>query len=78
MNVEVSEEALVAQLRSENAEYQKLEQEHESLESTLMSFESHRYLSAEEEVERKRLQKLKLAAKDRMTDIVRRTRVGQA
>ena len=78
MNVEVNEEALVAQLRSENAEYQKLEQEHRSLESTLMSFESHRYLSAEEEVERKRLQKLKLAAKDRMTDIVRRTRVGQA
>jgi hypothetical protein len=29
-------------------------------------------------VERKRVQKLKLAAKDRMMDIIRRTSVGQA
>ena len=78
MNVEVKEEALVARLRSENQEYKQLEQEHRKLEDTLMSFETHRYLTAEEEVERKRIQKLKLAAKDRMMDIIRRTRVGQA
>ena len=78
MNVEVKEEALVARLRSENQEYKQLEQEHRKVEDTLMSFETHRYLTAEEEVERKRIQKLKLAAKDRMMDIIRRTRVGQA
>jgi uncharacterized protein YdcH (DUF465 family) len=77
MNVEVIEEALVAKLR-ENPEFQKWEQEHRKLEDTLMSFESHRYLTPEEEVERKRIQKLKLVAKDRMMEIIRRSKVGQA
>jgi len=48
------------------------------LEDTLMTFETFRYLTPEQEVERKRIQKLKLAAKDRMMDIVRRTSVGRA
>jgi uncharacterized protein YdcH (DUF465 family) len=78
MDVEVSEEALVTRLRIEDSEYQKWEQEHRKLEDTLMSFEAHRYLTPEEEVERKRIQKLKLAAKDRMMEIIRRTRVGRA
>lgn len=78
MNVEVKEEVLVEKLRVENSEFQKWEQEHRQLENTLMSFETHRYLSPEEEVERKRIQKLKLAAKDRMMEIIRRSRVGQA
>lgn len=78
MNVEVKEEALAAKLRSEDQEYQRLAQEHRKLEDTLMTFEIHRYLTPEEEIERKRIQKLKLAAKDRMMDIVRRTRSGQA
>jgi uncharacterized protein YdcH (DUF465 family) len=75
MDVEVNEEALVTKLRIEDSEYQKWEQEHKKLEDTLMSFETHRYLTPEEEVERKRIQKLKLAAKDKMMDIIRRTRV---
>jgi uncharacterized protein YdcH (DUF465 family) len=78
MNVEVSEEAQVTRLRSENKEYQRWEQEHRKLEDTLVTFETHRYLTPEEEVERKRIQKLKLAAKDRMMDILRRTQRGQA
>jgi len=78
MNVEVREEVLVEKLRVENSEFQKWEQEHRQLESTLMSFEAHRYLTPEEEVERKRIQKLKLAAKDRMMEIIRRSKVGQA
>ncbi len=78
MNVEVSEEALAARLRREDTEYQKWEQEHKQLEANLLIFETHRYLTPEEDLERKRIQKLKLAAKDKMMDIVRRTRVGQA
>jgi len=78
MNVEVTEEVLMAKLRTENPEFQKWEQEHRKLEDTLTGFESHRYLTTEEEMERKRIQKLKLAAKDRMREIVRRSRVGQA
>ena len=78
MIVEVSEEAMVARLRVENPEFQKWETEHRKLEDTLLTFESHRYLTPEEEVERKRIQKLKLAAKDRMMEILRRSRIGQA
>jgi uncharacterized protein YdcH (DUF465 family) len=79
MNVmEVSEEVVKAKLRTENTEYQRWEQEHSKLEHTLASFESHRYLTPEEEVERKRIQKLNLAAKDKMMDIIRRTKVGRA
>ncbi|HXY53735.1 MAG TPA: DUF465 domain-containing protein [Nitrospirota bacterium] len=78
MNVEVKEEVLMEKLRVENPEFQKWEQEHRKLEDTLTGYESHRYLTPEEEMERKRIQKLKLAAKDRMQEIVRRSRVGQA
>ena len=78
MNVEVKDEPLVAQLRSENREFQKWEQEHRKLEDSLLNFEAHRYLTPEEEMERKRIQKLKLAAKDRMMEIIRRMKVGCA
>ena len=54
MNVEVTEEVLREKLRVENPEFQKWEQEHRKLEDTLMSFETHRYLTPEEEMERKR------------------------
>jgi uncharacterized protein YdcH (DUF465 family) len=78
MSAEVKEEAVMARLRVEDPEYQKWEEEHRKLESTLTTFETHRYLTPEEEMERKRVQKLKLAAKDRMMEIIRRSKVGQA
>ena len=76
--VDVNEEVARERLRTEDPEYRKWEEEHESLEQMLETFEAHKYLTPEQEVERKRVQKLKLAAKDRMMDIVRRSRVGQA
>jgi uncharacterized protein len=78
LNVEVSEEVLVARLRTEDPEFQKWEEEHHKLESSLASIDSHVYLSPEEEIERKRIQKLKLAAKDKMMEMVRRYKVGRA
>lgn len=79
MNVmEVNEEALRARIRTENPEFQRWEEEHHHLESTLASIDTHVYLTPEEEVERKRVQKLKLAAKDRMMDMIRRYKVGRA
>jgi uncharacterized protein len=78
MIAEVNEEALVARLRTENQEFLKWEQEHRKLEDNLMIFEAHRYLTPEEAIERKRIQKLKLAAKDRMMEIIRLSRGGRA
>jgi uncharacterized protein len=79
MNVmEVSEEVLRAKLRTENAEFQRLEQEHRKIDKELMNFEIHVYLSPEEEIERRRLQKLKLAAKDKMMEMLRRAKAGNA
>ena len=76
MNVaEVSEETVRARLRTESPEFQKLEEEHRQLDSALMSFETHVYLSPEEEFERRRLQKLKLAAKDKLVSMIRQHRV---
>ena len=78
MNAEVNDEALIARLRTEDPEFQRWEQEHNQLESTLANIDAHLYLSPEEEVERKRIQKLKLATKDKMMEMVRRNRVGRA
>ncbi len=79
MNVtEVNEEALREKIRTENPDFEKWEEEHHNLERVLAGFDSHPYLSPEEEVERKRIQKLKLAAKDKMMDMIRRYKVGRA
>ncbi|HTF99287.1 MAG TPA: DUF465 domain-containing protein [Nitrospirota bacterium] len=78
MNLGVSEEAMVAKLRAENVEFRQWEQEHSSLEITLQSIDSHPYLSPEEEMERKRIQKLKLAAKDKMMEMIRRYKMACA
>ena len=49
-----------------------LKAEHAALKRRLADFEHHRYLTSTEEIERRRLQKLKLLAKDRMTILERR------
>ena len=76
MHVEVYEEPVVQKLRRENPEFKQWEDEHKKLEDTLNNIDAHAYLSPEEEVERKRIQKLKLAAKDRMMEMIRRSRTA--
>jgi len=79
MNVaEVTDETVRAKLRTEDPEFQRLEQEHRQLDQQLMHFETHVYLSPEEEFERRRLQKLKLATKDKLTEMVRQYKSGNA
>ena len=51
-------------------ELDRLWREHEELEGQLAELDRNKWLSAEQEVERKRLQKEKLAGKDRMLAIV--------
>ena len=52
-----------------DAELVRLEREHRELKARLSELNSRLYLSAEEQVERKKIQKLKLAKKDRLAQL---------
>ena len=64
------DEAMVTRLRQEDIEFRRLLDEHQQYESQLEAYTSLPYLSSEQEMERKRLQKLKLQGKDRMLVIL--------
>jgi len=72
--MEKRDEELIRSLIDRDAELRKHYLEHEDFERQLARFNDKPHLSAEEEVERKRLQKLKLAGKDRMMEILHRHR----
>ncbi len=67
----MKENDAISKLKSENEEYQKIEEQHKSLGLELDELLKKKYLSTEEEVEKKKIQKLKLQLKDRMAQIVR-------
>ncbi|MEK7683398.1 MAG: DUF465 domain-containing protein [Nitrospirota bacterium] len=67
----MKEQEIAEILLKENEEYKKLGEEHKSLEGVLAEIDKKVYLTPEEEVERKRIQKLKLTKKDRMAEIIR-------
>ncbi|RJQ50124.1 MAG: DUF465 domain-containing protein [Nitrospiraceae bacterium] len=58
-------------LKKENEEYRKTEEEHRKLDKTLEEMLKKRYLTPEEELEKKKLQKKKLQLKDRLAQLVR-------
>lgn len=62
--------ALIERARQENDEFCQLLEAHQSYEAQLASYDSVSYLSEAQEIERKRLQKLKLQGKDRMMEIL--------
>jgi uncharacterized protein YdcH (DUF465 family) len=67
----VKEEEIVEVLKKENAEFKKLTEEHRNLEELLAKIDNKRFLTPEEEVERKTIQKKKLLKKDKMAALVR-------
>ncbi len=67
----MKEQEIVETLKRENEEFRKLSEEHRNLDSLLAEIDSKRYLTPEEELERKRIQKLKLLRKDRMAEMIR-------
>jgi hypothetical protein len=75
--MEKQDEELILSLIDRDLELRKYYDEHVDLEQRLERLNARSYLSPEEEVERKRLQKLKLAGKDRMMEILGRHRSGQ-
>lgn len=65
---------IVEALKKDNEEYKKLDEEHRSLEKKLAEIDKNRYLTTEDGMERKKIQKQKLARKDRMAEIIREYR----
>jgi uncharacterized protein YdcH (DUF465 family) len=65
------DEALIERAKRDNVEFCRLLEEHEQYEAQLASYNDLRFLTSDQEVDRKRLQKLKLQGKDRMIAILR-------
>jgi len=64
------EAALIDQASRENEEFRQLLEAHRVYEEQLNAFNEPTYLTSDQELERKRLQKLKLLGKDRMMAIL--------
>lgn len=65
-----SQEAKIAALAEKDPAFKMLVQEHRSLDDKLKEFDRKVYLSPDEEMERKRLAKLKLAKKDKIAQLL--------
>ncbi len=65
---------LIAQLSDKDPELKKFWEEHNELERLVAEFNRRPYLTAAETMERKRLQKLKLAGRDKMEQILAKYR----
>ena len=62
---------------STDAELKRFMEEHEEYEQKLQEFNRRIYLTPAEDIERKRLQKLKLAGRDRIEAIVSKYRIQE-
>ena len=72
--MELKDEQTIVSLLEKDPELKKCYDEHRELEKQLAEFQHKHHLSPEEEIEMKKIQKLKLAGKDRMMEILERYR----
>ena len=70
--MERRDEELIQQLMNHDDELRALYAEHTELKHQLEAFRDKIHLSTEEELEKKRIQKLKLASKDKLMEILHR------
>jgi uncharacterized protein YdcH (DUF465 family) len=68
----MKEADIISMLRIKSDEFRKIEEEHRKLDKDLDEMHKKRYLMPDEEVEKKRMQKLKLQYKDRMAELIRK------
>jgi uncharacterized protein YdcH (DUF465 family) len=69
--METEENALIEHLKQTNPEFRRLTEEYLQYERQLEEFNNLRYLTSEQELEKKRVQKIKLRGKDRMAEILK-------
>lgn len=72
--MERREEEFIVSLLDRDPELKKYYEEHQELEKKLQGYQHKSHLTPLEEVEKKRLQKLKLAGKDKIMEILGRYR----
>ncbi len=72
--MEAREEMLIQQFASNDEELKLAYEQHRELKRKLETYRSRPYLSAQEELEEKRIRKLKLALKDRVMALLARHR----
>ena len=72
--MEATEQTTVDELCSSNPRFRMLYEEHLILEKELTDFKAKVYLTPDEEIERKKVQKLKLAGTDEMARILSKQR----
>jgi len=72
--MEENDTNLIQQLFDGNPRFRMLFEEHALLEKDLRNLDQKSFLTVDEEVERKKVQKLKLAGKDEMDRILRTLR----
>jgi uncharacterized protein YdcH (DUF465 family) len=72
--MEKHDEELIRTLLDSDPELKRFYEEHLELEKQLAALQHKHFLTPEEEVERKRIQKVKLAGKDRIMEILGRHR----
>lgn len=65
------EEPVIKKLLAENEAFQRLWAEHQRLEQQLADLDRLRHLLPHQELERRTIQKLKLAGKDKMAALMR-------
>ncbi|MDK2745221.1 MAG: YdcH family protein [Nitrospira sp.] len=70
----LTEDAIVEQLRHSNTEFRELEESHHRLDLELNELQRRHVLTPTEEVEKKRMQKEKLAKKDKLAELIRHYR----
>jgi uncharacterized protein YdcH (DUF465 family) len=76
--MEKKDEELIRSLLSHDAELKRYYNEHLELEQRLSEFNRRTYLTPEQELERKQIQKLKLSGKDRIMEILDKHRSAAA
>lgn len=72
--MELYEESKIVSLLDTEPELKKLYDEHQAFEKQLAEFQHKNHLTTDEEVEMKRLQKLKLAGRDKIMELVSKHR----
>lgn len=67
----MKDEDIAGILAKESEEYRRVSDEHRGFDEQLKELDKKLHLTSEEEIERKHIQKLKLAKKDQMAEIIR-------